>query len=411
MRRESPARSSRERGPWAGRPPVRDPRFWVVQSLVLALVAGHFAVDVVSTQTTAVPAGIPVALLLVPVSYASLRFGLVGSVATAAWATVLWLPDLLLPGDHGHAGNDLIELALVIAVAVFVGRHIDTEQKERDRAHRLASMLLRAQEEEQRRIAQELHDEPLQLLVDLSRTLDEATLAAADTPGLPARLTQAREEVLEVSARVRAVVRGLRPPALDKLGLIPALRGLVAAANNTTDAEIELTIGGDDHRLPPAVELGVYRIAQEALNNAIRHGHPRRISVTFEHNDRQVRLQVADDGHGFDGQSPELAASADSFGLIGMHERAELMGGRLNVGSAPAGGTVVDLSMAVHPQRLGGACEQEPSATQREATAGSAPKPPARATRSVTAPPKSAALTNVVLQAVTVRTAKKTPSV
>lgn len=382
---DSRASGSSQPGLRATRPPVRDPRFWVLQSLVLALVAGHFAVDVVSNQTTTVPAGIPVALLLVPVSYAALRFGLVGSVATAAWATVLWLPDLLLPGDRGHAGNDLIELTLVIAVAVFVGRHMDTEQEERNRARRFASMLLKSQEEEQRRIAHELHDEPLQLLVDLSRTLDEATLAAADTPGLPARLTQAREEVLEVSARVRAVVRGLRPPALDKLGLAPALRGLVAAASNTTDAEIELTIGGDDHRLPPDVELGVYRIAQEALNNAIRHGQPRHISVTFDRNDRQVRLQVADDGRGFDGRgfdskSLELAARADSFGLIGMHERAELMGGRLHVGSAPAGGTVVDLTVSVHPPSAGGGGEREPWPTQHKGTAESAPQRPARST-------------------------------
>jgi signal transduction histidine kinase len=342
------------------RPPVRDPRFWALQGLVLALVAGHFAVDVASDRTTTVPAGIPVALLLVPVSYAALRFGLVGSVATAAWATLLWLPDLLLPRDRGHVGNDLIELTLVCAVAVFVGQHMDTEQKERERARRFASLLLKAQEEEQRRIAQELHDEPLQLLVDLSRTLDEAALAVADTPALGAKLIQAREEVLDISARVRAVVLGLRPPALDKLGLTPALRGLVAAADNTTDADVDLTIGEDGHRLPPDVELGVYRIAQEALNNAIRHGHPRRVSLTFDHNDSQVRLQVADDGRGFDGQTLEPAASPDSFGLIGMHERAELLGGRLKVRSAPAEGTVVDLTMAVHPQMLRGAWQQEP---------------------------------------------------
>lgn len=348
----SPGRPSREPRPLASRPPIRDPRFWVLQALVLALVAGHFAVDVVSSETTAVPAGIPVALLLVPVSYAALRFGLVGSVATAAWATVLWLPDLLLPDDRGHAGNDVIELALVIAVAVFVGRHIDTERKERDRARRFASMLVKAQEDEQRRIAQELHDEPLQLLVDLSRTLDEAIVASSGTPGLPPRLTQARETVLEISARIRTVVRGLRPPALDKLGLTTALRGLVAAANNTTDAEIELIIGGDHDRLPPAIELGVYRIAQEALNNAIRHGHPRHISVIFDHTDRQVRLRVGDDGRGFDDHQLERTGRPDSFGLIGMHERAELMGARLNVESPRGGGTVIDLSVVTATEEV-----------------------------------------------------------
>jgi signal transduction histidine kinase len=345
MKTERPSRTPQMSVSGALGAAVRDPRFWAVQGLVVALVAGHFAVDVRSGQTTAVPAGIPVALLLVPVSYAALRFGLVGSVATAASATMLWLPDLLLPNDRGHAGNDLIELSLVCAVAVFVGRHIDTELMERDRARRLASMLLSAQEEEQRRIAQELHDEPLQLLVALSRSLDEATLAAAGTPGLPERLIQARTDVLDISARIRAVVRGLRPPALEKLGLTPALMGLVAAADDTTDAEIDLTIEDGGGRLLPNVELGVYRITQEALNNAIRHGHPGRIAVTLRLGVDRIHLRVADDGHGFDGEAVESPAGVGSFGLIGMRERAEIIGGRLDVRSASEGGTVVDLTV------------------------------------------------------------------
>ncbi len=326
---------------------VRDRRFWAVQAVVVALVSGHFAVDVVSDRAATVPAGIPVALLLVPVSYAALRFGLAGSVTTAAAATGLWLPDLLLPGDRGHAGNDVIELVLVLAVALFVGHHIDAEQKERNRARHLASQLLKAEEREQQRIAQELHDEPLQLLVTLSRSLDYAAAEAALCPGLSARLVEAREDVLDIATRLRAVVRGLRPPALDRLGLAPALRGLVAEVDNPIGARIDLVIGGGDDRLPPEVELGVYRIAQEALNNAVRHGRPRNIWVTYHQTGHGVHLRVADDGDGFEKESLPATEDRGGFGLVGMRERADLMGGRLELRSDPGEGTIVDLSLTL----------------------------------------------------------------
>ena len=116
-------------------PPLRDPRFWLVQVVVIGLAAAHLIVDIISSpESSAFPSGLPVGLLLVPVGYAALRYGLSGSVATAVWATVLWLPDLLLPNDRGHSYDDLTELALVIAVAVFVGYHIDGERSERYRA-------------------------------------------------------------------------------------------------------------------------------------------------------------------------------------------------------------------------------------------------------------------------------------
>lgn len=335
----------RDLGRKALRPPLREHRFWAVQAVVVALVAGHFAVDVLSSPTTAIPAGIPVALLLVPVSYAALHYGLAGSASTAGWATLLWLPDLLLPGDRGHAGNDVIELALVLAVAVFVGRHMDVEQAERAQAHRFAGMLLTVQEEEQRRIAQEIHDEPLQLLVHLARSLDEAAEAEGVGPELSSTLSQARNEVLEVSGRLRAVVRGLRPPALDKFGLVPALRGLVAGLDGEVGPSGLLDAGAGSCRLPASVELGIFRIAQEAINNALLHADARHIEVSFHQSEGEVSLRVADDGHGFDQETLRRAGSADSFGLLGMRERAELMGARLRVSSGPEHGTVVELHL------------------------------------------------------------------
>lgn len=215
------------------------------------------------------------------------------------------------------------------------GSHREHENEERARARRFAFLLLAAQEKEQRRIAQELHDEPLQLLVHLARTLDRAGLE------------EPRQEVLDISARIRAVLAGLRPPALDRLGLVPALTGLVG--DDGAGPQMDLEVTGDGGRLPPDVELAVFRIAQEAVNNAVTHGRPQRIGVEFHRSGGRLRLRVTDDGRGFDPRS--AGRRADSFGLTGMQERAELLGGRLQVTSAPGAGTTVELAVDLPDQR------------------------------------------------------------
>lgn len=324
------------------RPPVLEVRFWVVQVMVAGIAALHLAIDMTSAEPGAVPAGIPVALLLAPVSYAALRYGLSGSVATAVWATLLWLPDLLLPRDRGHVGNDVIELALVIAVAVFVGYHIDAERRARAQVHRLTAFLLQVQEEERRRIAHELHDEPIQLLAHLARSLDRLETA----PSVPATVTdglgEARSQALDVAGRLRAVVAGLRPPALEQLGLVVALRGFLADVGETSAVCTEMEVTGEEKRLPPDVELGAFRIAQEAVNNVIRHAGARKLVLTLAFGAAGLRLRVADDGCGFDPVAVNRLSPSYGLGMLGMRERAEIAGGRLKIRSAPGQGTVVE---------------------------------------------------------------------
>jgi signal transduction histidine kinase len=324
------------------RPPVREVRFWVVQAMVVGIAALHLALDLTSAESGAVPAGIPVALLLVPVSYAALRYGLSGSVATAAWATVLWLPDLLLPGDRGHIGNDAIELALVIVVAVFVGYHIDGERRARANVRHLTGLLLQVQEEERRRIAHELHDESLQLLTHLARSLDRLET----TPSAPAILAdglgEARSEALDIADRLRAIVAGLRPPALEQLGLTVALRGFLADVGEASAVHTDMQVTGDEKRLPPEVELGAFRIAQEAVNNVIRHADARKLVLTLAFEAAGLRLRVADDGCGFDPGTVTRPSPSRGLGMLGMRERAEIADGRLTITSAPGEGTVVE---------------------------------------------------------------------
>ncbi len=330
-------------------PPLRDPRFWLVQAVVAGLAMTHLILDIaLSAEPSSIPAGVPVALLLAPVSYAALRYGLSGSVATALWATLLWLPDVLLPNNRGHPGNDLIELILVIAVAVFVGYHIELERAEHARAHRFAELLLKVQEEERRRIAQELHDEPLQLLVHLARTIERLE---ADPVALPDGLAGARGQALDIAARLRAVMAGLRPAALEQLGLVAALRGFLADVAETTDLHTDLHVRGEQVRLAPDIELGAYRVAQEAVNNVVRHADASKLAVTVTFTGRELRMRVTDNGRGFDSAAVDTQLAAGHLGMPGMRERVMLVGGQLTVSSQPGRGTDIEaiIPVTAHP--------------------------------------------------------------
>ena len=455
-------------------PPVREAPFWVVQAMVVVIATAHLVVDLSTPNSTGVfPAGIPVALLVVPVAYAALRYGLAGSAATALWATLLWLPDLLLPHDEGHVGADSANLVLVDFVALFVGQRIEAERfahrraqqatterldaearyrhlfettsvpilvlddqgtvrdanpalsavfgpglldrpapsllsdgtpieklsgqvlglpdgrdyrlsvvplansvggsaaggsatdgsatggsatggsaqvifedvteerSKRRRASLHAALLVRAEEEQRRRLARELHDEPLQLFLHLARRLE----SLAEAPGVPGPvakdLDESRLQALDAATRLRDLARGLRSPALDQLGLAPALSSLLAETEEGCAAlSTDLRVRGQAARLAGDVELGVFRIAQEAVRNAVRHAGAHRLEVALDFASDSVALTVKDDGRGFEGDRAEQVGSGH-FGLMGMAERASLLGGEFEVRSAPGAGTVV----------------------------------------------------------------------
>lgn len=337
--------------PWraALHPPLRDPRFWIVQALVVLIAGFHLASDRAQLlHGSPFGASETIGLLLVPIGYAAAVFGLGPSVATALWAWVLWLPDLLLPHDEGHSGGDLVELVLITAVAAFVGVRIERERAARARAEQaeaeqqaLRRRLVGAQEDERRRISRELHDEPVQRLVLLSQRLLAAQRAAGQlTPGpadqLVERIGAARHEALDVLGELRALARQLRPPVLDDLGLVAAVRALVAEP--ATPADRRCTVVGVPGRLPGPVEVAVFRIVQEALRNAERHASAHRIDVQLEFSASACRATVRDDGRGLS------ADHRPGLGIRGMQERAAGVGAELVISSHPEGGTAVTVS-------------------------------------------------------------------
>jgi signal transduction histidine kinase len=438
-------------------PPVRAGRFWVVQAGVLFVaLLDEVVLDVLRVQPPfEIPRSTITSLLLVPVIYAALNFGVRGAVATAVWATALMFPDwLFITGvTTANAWVEIGNLAVLNAVAIIVGQRVEregqarlraeealrnsevtearyralfdeqhapvlvtdaagvvteanaastsllgdgvrgrmlsdlvpttvtavlvgavprlpvsdrvfvpkartldvgsrerliqivlvdvTDEEQRAREQRAyAAHLITVQEDERRRLARDLHDDPLQTLTYLVRMLEQLT----DDPRLPPDLaTLVRRDGMlatEVVDVLRTVIHGLRPPVLDDFGTLAALRQLVKEVRTRHGISITLRVSGEQVRLSPQCELTVYRVAQEALSNVIRHARAThtRVDLLFgEH----VVLTVADDGCGIPASPAVSASSGGQLGLIGMRERVTLLGGSLEVLPRSPHGTLV----------------------------------------------------------------------
>jgi signal transduction histidine kinase len=200
-----------------------------------------------------------------------------------------------------------------------------------------AANILLAQEEERRRIGQEIHDEPLQDLIQLYRRVEDA--ADGEAPAIIGDLRES-DGVLAVTIKnLRDIARGLRPPGLDELGLIPALRRLTQEFGERNALDVSFDVIGEVRRLDPGVELGAYRIAQQALHNVERHAAARAVKLTVNFGNKSLGIEIRDDGIGFDVNQTQ--SNSTSLGLLGMRERAQLLGGLLSVQSKPDLGTSV----------------------------------------------------------------------
>ncbi len=202
---------------------------------------------------------------------------------------------------------------------------------------RASLSLLRAEEAERRRIARELHDETGQVLTAIR--LELGLLARQVEGNVAAR--EALDRALDLTGRaletIRATVRGLRPAALDDLGLVPAVEALAEEFSARTGVIVDLDAQRPPESTPSEIEVALYRIFQETLTNVARHAEAHRVQAWIRQEGAELVLVVEDDGRGFD--SARLARGGDSrAGLTGMRERVLGLGGRLDVKTAPGRG-------------------------------------------------------------------------
>jgi len=222
----------------------------------------------------------------------------------------------------------------------------ELEVRVSERTERLDQVLrqtISAQEDERRRLARELHDETAQTIAALSIALDRARdgLDGAG-PEAISQIGQAKQLSSHLLAETRRLILGLRPTVLDDMGLLPAIRWYAESYLGDKGIEVRVEAAVPAQRLPAHIEVALFRIVQEALANVAKHSQAGHVDVRLTHDDREITVTVADDGRGFDvAHALGRAGPTESVGLLGMQERARLLGGRLAIRSRDGGGTLV----------------------------------------------------------------------
>jgi signal transduction histidine kinase len=211
----------------------------------------------------------------------------------------------------------------------------------RERLAALSMRLLTTQESERRTIARELHDEIGQALTAVSVNLQNLQ-GAPDAPDRGEVLEESMAITQQTLRQVRDLSLDLRPSLLDDLGLGPALRWYLERQGQRLGLQIELEDGLHDVRYPAPIETTCFRVAQEAVTNVVRHANAQAVRVALRRTGAELELVIRDDGVGFDVSAARNRASqGQSMGLLGMEERATLIGGRLVIASSPGSGTTV----------------------------------------------------------------------
>jgi signal transduction histidine kinase len=252
------------------------------------------------------------------------------------------------------------DIQLLLAIGHQVGVAVENarlweELKEKERVRsELLQKVITAQEEERQRIARELHDEMAQGLTALIMGLGRLEQTVPDMPVATAGLV---DSVKAFASRAlndtRRLILDLRPPVLDDLGLIPAVRMLAESRLEDRGVAVSITTDGMDDNLPTHLKVTIFRVLQEAINNCARHSQAKNVRIRMRADGERLRAWVEDDGVGFDLDSTLRGAEGKvAVGILGMKERASLLGGNLEIRSQPGMGTSVVLDI---PLREAGA--------------------------------------------------------
>jgi two-component system sensor histidine kinase UhpB len=347
-----------------GAPWVRLPLFWRLLGVNLVVVLGGALVGTWLTQRLVITGA------FTPLTHALL---VLAALCLSAGLTMLLLRETFRPihslrdatrrfnaGDHSARASlapltDPDVAALVEDVNALWDRleaDAATIREKTEQAERLAAQVILAQEEERQRVARELHDEAGQALTALIIGLERGLASMPDNyaSNLPIQPRQLISNLRDLAAQtldeVRKLALELRPSVLDDLGLVAALRQYVRSTEERAGLAAQLTVIGiednDEARLPAAMETALFRIAQEALTNAIRHARATSVQVRLRRTSEAVSLDVRDDGVGL-GAVP--TAEGEHLGMFGMRERARLLGGTFLATPVSPRGTLVQVSI------------------------------------------------------------------
>ncbi|NLE08064.1 MAG: PAS domain S-box protein [Dehalococcoidales bacterium] len=228
-------------------------------------------------------------------------------------------------------------------------RDVTHEKQMEENLRYYLQQITRAQEEERKRIARELHDDTAQRMLSLSRQIDNFIRNQSEiNDSFLSFLKNLRGQIGEGVEAVHRYAQDLRPSLIDDLGLIAALRSYAKRAREYDDMVISLRVKGQERRLPSEVEMLLYRVIQEALNNVWKHAEATMIQIDVIFEEKRVVVCVTDNGKGFNiSETVSSVPHTGKLGIIGMQERAKLLGGVLKFESSPGKGTRVRFTMPV----------------------------------------------------------------
>jgi len=340
------------------------PLFWRLLGVNLVIVLGGAVIGTWLTQRLVLNGS------FTPVTHALL---VLAALSLSAGLSMLLLRETFRPirslreatqrfnaGDHSARASlapltDPDVAGLVLEVNALWDRleaDAATIREKTEQAEQLAAEVIMAQEEERRRVARELHDEAGQALTAVIIGLERGLASmpetyAADLPVQPRQLiSNLRDLAAQTLDEVRKLALELRPSVLDDLGLVAALRQYVRSTEERSGLSAQLTVIGwdeGDERMSPELETALFRIAQEALTNAIRHAQAATVQVRLRRSPGNVSLEVRDDGVGL--AATPSAEPGKHLGMFGMRERARLLGGDFHATPVSPRGTLVQVSI------------------------------------------------------------------
>ena len=302
--------------------------------------------------------GIP--FILIPFLYASIVFWWRGSLVVWIVSLVALLPLLMhfYPLNISSLFRNVaflfvpIVMITIIALELYWREKQKTIMAEREEERQIyMSQIFKAQEDERRRIAQELHDDTTQELLVLANSTQNLVTASADMNNMEMKekAEWIRDRILKVSEGVRRLSLDLRPSVLDDIGLVPALRWLAERMVRETNIGAKIITRGAIRNLQSETEVIIFRMIQEALNNVRRHSNATEAVVTLKFDTTSLKITVRDNGKGFSlSKTLSTLTSDGKLGIIGMQQRAQLINGTVDIQSQSGRGTSISIALEDH---------------------------------------------------------------
>jgi len=257
------------------------------------------------------------------------------SVPLRAKDEVLGVINVASLMPHRFTTNDMHLLHSIgdqLGIAIEQARLYERLRKARERLRRLARQNLVAEEDERRRIARELHDETSQslsgLALQLQALVEIAEMSGSQDAEFIAGLKKVQSLTVQVHSEVSRLIADLRPALLDTLGLVPAIRQHAEARLRPLDINVSVEIKGVDRRLPPDVEVALFRFVQGAIGNIAQHSKAKNAIIVLEYQPNELLLRISDDGQGFNvSEITDVEESGRGRGLFSIRERVGFLGG------------------------------------------------------------------------------------